>query len=106
MSDTLGTVFKVVCGIFLAVALVGVFILTTCGGQLIDTDDAVNAAEAMGFTKVQVIEEHRISPSTMGGCSDSDKAAFDLRALNARNQWVNVVACCGWPSKACTIRVK
>jgi len=100
--------FLKIIGVLILLVLAGLTVLmfTTCRGQMVSKDKAVEAAEAYGFKDVKVLEEHRVSPGMVGGCSGNDAAAFDLAATNSNAMRVNIVACCGWPFKGCTIRVK
>ena len=69
-----------------------------------DDSAPIRAAEAMGFTQVEVVSS---SPfPQLNGCGDSDAVSHHVRAVNSQGRKVSLVVCCGAILKACTVRVK
>lgn len=81
--------------------LLAAMVLSGCA----DPNDAVRAAESMGFTEVVVTEEAHVVPS-LYGCGQDDGAAFFFSAKNPIGKQVNAVACCSFMLKGCTVRAK
>ena len=84
--------------------LVLAFLLVGCG-YLVDEQSAIRAMEDQGFTNVKIVEESRVFP-ILGGCSDSDTAAFGMNAINSQGKLIGATVCVGWPFKGSTIRYK
>lgn len=66
-------------------------------------DEAITAAEAQGFTDIQVINTHRWIFSQWNGCGEDWKATV-IRAKNFAGKEVTFTVCEGFFLKGATIR--
>lgn len=76
--------------------------LASSRGQFVKAERAVAAAEAMGFAKAKITEEHRWFP-IFTGCSASDAAGFEMKVEHSDGKKTDITFCCGWLKK-CTPR--
>ena len=89
----------------LITVLVAVLIIaaTSARGFLVDSNDALRAAAAQGFSNAQIVSESRIFPG-FSGCDSGDAAGFHMTATNPKGEQINFTVCSGWPFKGATIR--
>ena|SRR3989344_974311 len=66
---------------------------------------ARKAIEDHGFTDVQMVTNHWISPRLWGGCSNEDTIAWEATGKNAQGKRVHVTACGTLLWKSYTIRI-
>ena len=82
-----------------------VLFFSMCSGTMVDPEDAVKSAESMGFSDVQITETHAFFVSWKG-CSSTDAAMVELRAINPAGDPADLFVCMGWPFKGGTVRTK
>ena len=80
-----------------------VALLMTGCGLLVSEDDAVQAAQNAGLTRVVVTDTH-VFFAGFAGCAKDDAAGFDVSGVNPNGQRVEVTVCCGAVFKGCTVR--
>jgi hypothetical protein len=78
--------------------------LCSCG-VLVDDDKVKGAVEKQGYSDV-VLGEKSVVFVGWAGCSDSDSAAYKVRAKNVKGDTVDLIVCAGWPFKGITVRSK
>jgi hypothetical protein len=89
--------------IFGIVAVVAVGIgVNTYAYQSVSDDDAKAAAAKAGLSQVQVVDRPLFAQ--YGGCTEQDKAAVDVRGVNANGMTVDATVCVGWWFKKTTVR--
>jgi hypothetical protein len=86
--------------------LVVLFAVIFGSGFMVSADGAINAAQSDGFSQVKIVAEHRVLASITAGCDSSDAAGFEMTAVNAAGQKVNLTVCGGWPFKGFTVRFR
>lgn len=84
------------------VIVVGIF--AGFGSMTLNEEGAVNAAETMGFTNVELTDSGILFPS-FHGCDDKDFTWYDVRAVNSQGKEVDLKVCKGL-FKGFTVRVK
>ena len=89
------------------VAIVVTIAVGYLGGGMTAQDDAqaMRALEANGFTNATIVDRSYAAPA-YNGCSEGDRAAFDVVATNPLGRQLNVTVCIGQWGKGATIRVK
>ena len=85
------------------VAMLIIFLSFGMRGSCADEEQAIRAAENLGFSEVKVIEKS-IWFIGFKGCSASDAALFEVVAKNPVGREVEVGVCVGWPFKGATMR--
>ncbi len=92
-------------GGFAAFVFVAFFVCLVLGmGQCAPgPEKAVSTLRAMGFSEIKVTDSHQYFAS-WHGCDEKDGVAHEASATNAAGQKVNVVVCCGYVLKGCTVR--
>ena len=76
----------------LLVLILGTMV-TGCGA-CVDDGRIIAGVEIQGFSNVKILDKS-IFFVGLHGCSDSDNAAYDVEATNARGQRVQLMACAG-----------
>lgn len=88
----------------LTLALLLITLLPGCGA-CVDDGKVRKAVEKQGYSDVK-IKDKSVTAIGWRGCSDSDSAAYKMRAKNPKGQEVDIIVCAGWPFKGVTIRTK
>lgn len=96
--------YNTVTIIVFVVAIIVALVFSLAAGLMVDSNQAIRAAESLGYSDIKIVNEQRIWPSLLSGCSKSDAAAFDLVATNAAGKPASLTMCVGWPFKGATPR--
>ena len=84
--------------------LYSILFLSSCG-YLVDDTNTINAVQKQGYSNVK-IEDKSVWFNKWRGCSEEDKATYDITATNALGKPARLIACVGWPFKGVTIRTE
>ncbi len=83
--------------------IIAVIAFSCLRGFAVEPQTAIEAAETIGFTDVTVTDENYMCMAWQG-CDRNDAVGFEMTATNAQGERVDIMVCCGWPFKGCTIR--
>lgn len=94
-----------VFGVAVTVFVVALLALEIFGGIFVGNDIAEETMKNNGFSDIKIIEKQWFFVG-FRGCAGGDNAKFIVKAINSRNQPVELYVCAGWPFKGATIRSK
>ena len=72
-------------------------------GFLVRRAVGLHAAENGGFSEARVTDAKHVLVG-FRGCDMHDAAGFLMSATNPAGKPAEIIICCGWPFKGCTVR--
>lgn len=87
--------------ILLGTIFMGIY---TCRGALIDERSVLLLAQTQGYTQIRIKHAQKFFAQLDPDCAQETTAgSFKAKAINKKDQTVNIVICCDWPFGSCTL---
>lgn len=97
--------YELILAILTVFSLLLALTLSGCG-SCVDDNSVKRAVEKQGYSEVKIKDKHIFMVGYHGCDSNSDAAAYEMKAVNAKGDRVALVVCAGWPFKGVTIRTR
>ncbi len=97
-AGELALMATIACGALFLVSLLFV------PGFYIWEENAVVALSKEGWSDVEVVSSHWLSPKIVGGCGNDDDTAFEVVGVNPAGKNSDATVCCSLLWKGCTVR--